>query len=121
SNIRIKTSESTYAYTTQRKVEQYPEAKNVVGFKIDVRFLLDRNGKEYDWCSGEMARLDDADKAMTDKAKLNRESKDDLDYMLELCSDNDLVGCTAWQFQSAGSCGNICSINLANNGLYVAL
>ena len=85
-------------------------------------FLIAYEGKEYDLCSGKMAKHDDLHKETIDRAKLNRESKDDLDCMLELRSDDEWwVNCTAWQVQSTGSIGNICFIHLTANGLYVVL
>ncbi|KAI8143981.1 hypothetical protein BJV82DRAFT_498231, partial [Fennellomyces sp. T-0311] len=78
-NIRIKTQESTFAYTIKRNVDQYPESTNVIGFEIDIRFLVDYGVQEYDLCSNEMAKRDDDDKTMNDRAKVNRESKHDLD------------------------------------------
>ncbi|KAI7848564.1 hypothetical protein BDC45DRAFT_595514, partial [Circinella umbellata] len=82
SNIRMKTHESTFFYSTEAKKEQYHDSKNVIGFKVDVQLLIDHDGKEYDLCSGELAKEDDHDKIILDKAKLNRESKDDLDCIL---------------------------------------
>ncbi|KAI8142719.1 hypothetical protein BJV82DRAFT_486571, partial [Fennellomyces sp. T-0311] len=79
SNIRIKMSESTFYYSNERKKEQYANTKNVIAFNIDISFLIDYGGNEYDIYSGKMAKKGDHDKIMRDKAKLNRESKDDLD------------------------------------------
>ena len=93
----------------------------MIGFKIDIRFLVDRYGQEYDLCSGEMAKLDDHDKIMGDKAKVNRESKDDLDCVLDLCKEREWTDRIAWQFQSTGSTGCLNSIHLVGNRLYVVL
>lgn len=38
-NVRIKTHESTFAYSTSRKREQYPAAKNMIAFKNWYPFL----------------------------------------------------------------------------------
>ena len=66
--------------------------------RIAIRFLIDHDGKEYDICRGEMATQDDHEKMIHDKAKLNRESKDNLDCMLDMCVETEWMECTAWQF-----------------------
>ena len=61
-NIRIKPHESLFSCTTQRKIDQYAKSTNVIGFKIDIQFLFDRYGEEYDLCSDGMRKIDDDDK-----------------------------------------------------------
>ncbi|KAG2215081.1 hypothetical protein INT45_003148 [Circinella minor] len=56
---------------------------------LDVRLLIDQDGKEYGLCSGELAKEDDHDKTILDKAKLNRESKCNLDCILDICEEDN--------------------------------
>lgn len=52
------------------------------GFKIDLRFLIDQRGKEYDLEAGEIARNDSKDMLVGDEGKLAREAEDVLDHLL---------------------------------------
>ncbi|KAG2217405.1 hypothetical protein INT45_004863 [Circinella minor] len=101
--------------------KQYHDSKNVIGFKVDVRLLIDHDGKEYDLCSGELAKEDDHDKIILDKAKLNRESKDNLDCILDICKEDEWTECKAWQFQAVGGSANLNSIHLVGNGSYAVI
>ncbi|KAG2228203.1 hypothetical protein INT45_010995 [Circinella minor] len=56
--------------------------------------------------------MDDDDKIMSDRAKVNRESKDDLDCILEHCTDDEWVDRLARQFQSSGSTAQLNTIHL---------
>lgn len=52
-NIRIKTSETAFPFSTLSKQELYPGVANMVGFKVDVRFVEDLETNEHDICSVE--------------------------------------------------------------------
>ena len=82
---------------------------------------MEYGGKEFDLSSGEMAKMDDDDRIMNDRAKVNRESKDDLYCILEHCIDDEWVNLLAWQFQSSGLTAQLNTIHLCENGLYVVL
>ncbi|KAI7851037.1 hypothetical protein BDC45DRAFT_516990 [Circinella umbellata] len=68
-----------------------------------------------------MAKMNDDDKIISDRAKVNRELKDDLDCILEHCTDDEWVNRLAWQFQSSGTNAQLNTIHLCGNGLYVVL
>ncbi|CAO3703140.1 unnamed protein product [Rhizopus stolonifer] len=55
---------------------QYVNMKHIKAFKVDIRFLYDLNGNEYDVGAGEAAKeaIDEA-KVLNDKSKLLREGK----------------------------------------------
>lgn len=64
--------------------------KNIKAFKIDLRFLYDLKGNEYDVGTGEVAReaIDEA-KVLHDKSKLLREGQDVLDGVLNTVIPKD--------------------------------
>ena len=68
-----------------------------------------------------MAKMNDDDKIISDRAKANRELKGDLDCILEHCTDDEWVNRLAWQFQSSGPTAQLNTIHLWGNGLYVVL
>lgn len=72
-------------YSQAQKQFQYTDAKYVKAFKIDLRFIYDENGHEYDVGVAEFAReiIDEA-KIMHDKSKRIREGKDVLDNILDV-------------------------------------
>ncbi|ORY97841.1 hypothetical protein BCR43DRAFT_417555, partial [Syncephalastrum racemosum] len=78
--IRIKTGATAFSFSTSAKQELYPDMANLVGFKMDVRFVMDVEGIEHDLCSAEASCNGDKDcKVVPDEDKPNRKIKDDLD------------------------------------------
>ncbi|KAG1443267.1 hypothetical protein G6F56_010734 [Rhizopus delemar] len=69
---------------------QYINTKHIKAFKVDIRFLYDLNGNEYDVGAGEAAKeaIDEA-KILNDKSKLLREGKDVLDRILNTVIPGD--------------------------------
>ncbi|KAG1167014.1 hypothetical protein G6F36_012724 [Rhizopus arrhizus] len=95
--VRIKTGESIFSTSTASKKGFYPDAKDIRGFKIDIRFVVDVGRKEIDVAVAEVAKNDSKDKTISDQEKLLREGKDIVDaeiikpchaYLLQItCSD----------------------------------
>ncbi|CAO3595505.1 unnamed protein product [Absidia cylindrospora] len=123
-DIRIKTGETCYPYTSKCKQDMYKNSSKVSGFKVDLRFIVEKDGQEYDICSVEAACNAQADtKVISDEGKLNREMKDQLDAMIEMMGNatttaTELCG---WGIQIIGASCLIRSLHLADNGLYVAI
>ncbi|KAG2205539.1 hypothetical protein INT47_005914 [Mucor saturninus] len=80
--IRVVTGESENAYSTEIKKEQYPEAKSLRGFKIDIRLVVEVEDGENDVAVGECAKNNDDNKAINDNGKLLRECKDNIDGLV---------------------------------------
>ncbi|KAJ8662584.1 hypothetical protein O0I10_001545 [Lichtheimia ornata] len=124
-NIRIKTGETAFPFSTHCKQELYPGATNMVGFKVDVRFVVDLEKNEHDICSVEACCNGDKDsKVVSDEGKLNREMKDNLDNMIamvETTSPKQECQYTTWGVQIIGPSCVISSIHLSDSGLYIVL
>ncbi|KAI8884186.1 hypothetical protein K501DRAFT_148836, partial [Backusella circina FSU 941] len=75
--VRIKIGETVLAGTTFAKSLLYEDSNNVVGFKVDVRVLLDYKDEEFDLMCGEACHHVASDiKSRTDASKLIREGKE---------------------------------------------
>ncbi|KAI7873350.1 uncharacterized protein EV154DRAFT_430905, partial [Mucor mucedo] len=101
---------------------QYVNTKHVKAFKIDIRFVYDFNGNEYDVGAGEAAKeaVDEA-KILNDESKLLREGKDVLDRILHtVIPDDDAKNAIGHTIQIKGLCAQVISVYLNSNGLYVA-
>ncbi|ORZ12016.1 hypothetical protein BCR42DRAFT_356875 [Absidia repens] len=121
--IRMKTGESVNGTSSESKKQQYPQHTNVSGFKIDLRFVYDSKDKqEFDVGAGESARSSQDDKLAHDLGKLTREGKDVLDGLVCVALDDEQgVDCSGWVLQLSGMQGQIASVHLAGDGLYVAV
>ncbi|KAG2235353.1 hypothetical protein INT48_004972, partial [Thamnidium elegans] len=118
----ICSGESINSVSTVNKEEQYESSKSVKGFKIDLRFIYDTEEDEYNVGAGEAAKTNDDDKLLHDLGKVIRESKDVLDGLLNIVmEDNIAKSLSAWFVQICGLQGEIASVHLAFNGLYVAI
>lgn len=62
----------------------YNEARNVIGFKIDIRIIFNYNGSSHDLVNGEAAFHSADDKTVQDEGKLVREGKDMQDHFIDL-------------------------------------
>lgn len=74
-NNHIYRGESTTDNSSDNKKELYPRENHVISFKIDIRFLVDFDKKEYDVACGEVAKRAGEKKVIDDEGKLCRESK----------------------------------------------
>ncbi|KAG0768500.1 hypothetical protein G6F26_006016 [Rhizopus arrhizus] len=120
--IRLKSGESINSISTGNKEEQYESSKSVKGFKIDLRFIYDTEEDEYDVGAGEAAKTNNDDKLLQDLGKAIRESKDVLDGLLNIVMEDSIAkSLSAWFVQICGLQGEIASVHLAFNGLYVAV
>ena len=90
-------------FSTENKVELYPNDNNIIGFKIDARVVVDVDDDEHDIVSMEVAKDDQDRKVIKDSGKLLREAKDDLDNLLKLLTKwynhEDIF---LWSFQISG-------------------
>ncbi|CEP14467.1 hypothetical protein [Parasitella parasitica] len=118
--VHVVTGESENAYSTESKKEQYPQAKSVHGFKIDIRLVVEVEEEEIDVAVGECAKKNDDNKAINDNAKLLRECKDTIDGLVSnLKNTNDEV--MSYMIQITGSSCVLSTMHLAVNGLYVTM
>lgn len=120
--VRIKLEESISQYSQSEKQLQYVEVKNIKAFKIDIRFLYDFNGNEYDVGAGEVSRevIDEA-KVLHDKSMLLREGKDVLDGLLNtVIPEDDAKNAIGLTIQIKGLCAPVISVFLTSTGIYVA-
>lgn len=83
-SIRVIRSKSCNKFTTQNKTSVYNEADKVIGFKIDLRIVLNYQKVDYDLVCGEAACHAGDLKVITDDGKLTREGKDIQDQMVKL-------------------------------------
>lgn len=119
--VRIKTGESIFSTSTASKKELYPDAKDIRGFKIDIRFTVDIDRKEIDVAVAKVAKDDNKDKTISDQGKLSLEGKDIIDNLVDIVDVKTIKSCRAYLFQIAGSECIVSSISLGSNGLYVVL
>jgi hypothetical protein len=76
----------------------------VHSFKVDVRFIFDRSGREYDVASLEAARDSQEAKAHGDLGKLVREGKDVLDGLITATIEDDAChNLKSWIIQMSGN------------------
>lgn len=73
-------------FSTTNKAQLYPDESNIIGFKIDVRIILDIGDEESDLVAMEVAKDDHNTKIIEDSSKLLRETKDDLNNLIEILS-----------------------------------
>ncbi|KAG2232827.1 hypothetical protein INT48_005695 [Thamnidium elegans] len=117
--VRIKVGESISRYSQEEKKLQYTDKKHVKGSKIDIRFIYDHDGKEYDVGAGEVAReTADEEKILPDKSKLLRKGKDVLDGILNtVIPESDANKAIGHIVQIKGLCVQVISIYLTATGL----
>lgn len=78
--IRMKQGETVNQYTTRSKQDQYPGEDKIIGYKIDVRLLLDYEENGIDLYVGEVAlNANDDCKLLHDRRKCLREAKEIID------------------------------------------
>ncbi|CAO3591137.1 unnamed protein product [Absidia cylindrospora] len=118
-DIRVKCGESISYASSKYKQELYSESKHVVGFKVDARFVVDMNDKEYDVAAMELAKDGGDSKIITDLGKLIREGKENLDMLLDIM-DNDW-NCHSFIIQLSGPDCQLSTVHLVSSGLYVVL
>lgn len=117
--IRIKASGTRLAGATASKEELYPDASGVVGFKVDIRVLLDFKKEEFDIAAGEACLHGAGDKkGKSDDSKLVREEKEMLKSMERMFYDED-VSCSVWTVQTAGLKASFSTIHPTKHNYYV--
>ncbi|KAG1037115.1 hypothetical protein G6F43_012928 [Rhizopus delemar] len=121
--VRTKVGETIPPHSQEEKMLQYDDKKNIKAFKVDIRFIFDLDGKEYDVGAGEVAReTADEAKILRDKSKLLREGKDVLDGILKaVIVESNAQKAIGHAIQIKGLCAQVISIYLTNTGLYVAI
>ncbi|KAI8882851.1 hypothetical protein K501DRAFT_139156, partial [Backusella circina FSU 941] len=114
-NLIVKTGETISVMSQEHKQDTYSDSSNVVAFKIDIRVIFKKHGKEIDVVCGEVAKNDEDSKVITDEGKLSRETKDAVDSILTLVETT----AQAFSAQISGSTCLIATQQLTRNGLYV--
>lgn len=89
---------------------------------IDLRFLYDGNEDEYDLGAGEVTKDNGEQKLHHDLGKLVRDGKHNLDGRLRIVMDDENAKAAfAWVIQLSGYRGEISSVHLVRDGMYVAI
>jgi hypothetical protein len=74
--IRIKVGETVLSVSTESKASIYSNSSNIIGFKVDMRFLLDFETEEFDLaCAEACIPIVPEAKIQHDMSKLLREGK----------------------------------------------
>lgn len=93
-----------------------------VGFKIDLRLLLDSREGDHDLLALEAVKEGSSSKLCYDVCKLMRESKDNIDasllHILQRCMRIPLL---FWYMQTNGVDAHVGNVQLSCPGVYVAL
>ncbi|KAG0951792.1 hypothetical protein G6F57_002861 [Rhizopus arrhizus] len=90
--VRIKIGETVLAGTTIAKSLLYEDSNHVVGFKVNVRILIDYKDEEFDLMCGEACHHDAKDtKSGTDVSKLIREGKEIQRNLAHIFYDENIV------------------------------
>ncbi|KAI8060043.1 hypothetical protein BC940DRAFT_337878 [Gongronella butleri] len=93
-----------------------------VGFKIDIRLVLDTAHDEHDLLSVEVAKTADNTKLHHDLSKLLREAKDTFDANMDNILEQLFDQPTTWFMQVEGLEGHLGSLQLDHaTGMYVAV
>lgn len=103
--VRIKTGETVPENTTESKADLYHDHTNVVGFKTDLRILVDFDEEEFDLVCGEGCLRDATDKKVgSDMSKLAREGKEVEVAIQQIynSTDKDSIKSKAWLCQFIG-------------------
>ena len=74
------------------------------GFKIDLRFVGDKNGTTYDLGAAECGKDGSESKLLLDEGKLVREGKDVVDCLLETLHESNHKHVMSWHVQIDGEC-----------------
>lgn len=97
-SLDFKSGESVFDVSTASKEELYPDRKYVKGFKIDIWFVVDVDGKEIDFAAAEVAKDDSKNKPILDEGKLTREGNDIVNNLVDILSNIDLKSRQAYLF-----------------------
>ncbi|KAG2204323.1 hypothetical protein INT47_009365 [Mucor saturninus] len=103
--VRIKTGETVSENTTVSKANLYHNHTNIVGFKTDLRILVDFDDEEFDLVCGEGCLRDASDKKISsDTSKLAREAKEAEVAIQHIynSTDKDFIKSRAWLCQFIG-------------------
>ncbi|KAI9493825.1 hypothetical protein BDB00DRAFT_356739 [Zychaea mexicana] len=102
SPLRLISGESIFKYTTKQKQQLYDESNDVKGFKIDIRYVVDKNGKTYDLGAAELGKDGASCKIIQDEGKLTREGKDVVDSLLKTLHESNHRHVLSWIIQIDG-------------------
>ncbi|CAO3663322.1 unnamed protein product [Rhizopus stolonifer] len=118
--IRIKTSETVPDNTTISKMKLYKESDHVIGFKVDLRFILDLEDEEIDIGCGEgcLETASDA-KLRADTGKLLREGKEMEMSVREILLNDDDAKCKIWLLQIAGTTCHFSTIQATDHHYHI--
>ncbi|EPB87451.1 hypothetical protein HMPREF1544_05761, partial [Mucor circinelloides 1006PhL] len=83
-NLIVKTGETISVMSQEHKQDTYSDSSNIIAFKIDIRVIFKKQGKEIDVVCGEVTKNDEDSKVITDAGKLSRETKGSVDSILTL-------------------------------------
>jgi hypothetical protein len=103
--VRIKTGETVPENTTESKANLYHDHANIIGFKTDMRILVDVEEEEFDLVCGEGCLQHATDeKVGSDMSKLLREGKEAEVAIQEVydSTSQDSVKSRAWLCQFVG-------------------
>ncbi|CEG69827.1 hypothetical protein RMATCC62417_05831 [Rhizopus microsporus] len=119
--IRIKTSETVPDNTTISKMKLYKESDHIIGFKVDLRFILDLEHEEIDIGCGEgCLEAASDDKLRGDTGKLLREGKEmEMSVREILLNDDDDAKSKIWLLQITGTTCHFFTIQATNHHYHI--
>jgi hypothetical protein len=121
STVRIKTGETVLEGSSEAKAALYDDQSHVIGFKIDLRVLVDIGKEELDLVCGEGCLQSAEDnKIISDRSKLLREGKEIEMGISEILdsSDRDLKS-QAWCLQYIGKTCHFSTVHVTKHGYHV--
>lgn len=119
--VRIKTGETVLQGSSEAKAALYADQTHVIGFKIDLRILLDIGQEEFDLVCGEgcLESAED-DKVTSDRSKLLREGKETEKGISEILdSSEEDIKSQAWCIQFIGKTCHFFTIYPTKHGYHV--
>lgn len=117
--VRIKVGETVLSESTESKVSSYSSSRNIVGFKVDMRFLLDFEAEEFDLaCAEACIPVVTQAKIHHDMSKLLREGKIMQTAALNTIQDSSVY---SWVIQISGPTCNFYTIHNTKHQYHVCI
>lgn len=119
--IRIKTGETVPEDSTEGKATLYDDLDNIIGFKVDIRFIVDFKDFEFDLGAAEVCLPGAGNvKIVDDLAKLLREGKDNTDGIHNVLIGDDETP-RSWILQLSGLSAYLSTVTYAGYDINVGI
>ncbi|KAI7899835.1 uncharacterized protein BX663DRAFT_519662 [Cokeromyces recurvatus] len=117
--IRIKVGETVLSESTESKASIYTSSSNIVGFKVDIRFLLDFETEEFDLaCAEACIPVVPVAKIHHDMSKLLREGKIMQTAALNVIQNSSIY---SWVIQISGPSCSFYTVHGTKNQYHVCV